>query len=193
MPSRTQFLTHRFAGGWAPDYGKLVSGFPNQTSEVRIPFVLEAENVFWQLDGGFRKIGGTTVIGSQMESGAFPVMGIYDYWRIGTAGSASRRRPRDRSISCSSAASSTVCASAAGTSSAWHTAREQACTRSLCPTTAVGDPCSYAVIKVRNTLVSCRRLRSCARIASSATAASSPIAVTRRRCSSVNAPSTLAL
>jgi hypothetical protein len=59
---------------------------------VRIPFVLEAENVFWQLDGGVRKIGGTTTIGDQMESGSFPVMGIYDYWRIGTAGSATRRR-----------------------------------------------------------------------------------------------------
>ena len=93
MPQRqTQHITHRFAGGWAPDFGPLVSGLPSQTSEIVIPYVLEAENVAWTLDGGVRKIGGTTTLGDQMESGSFAIRGLYDYWRIGTAGSATRRK-----------------------------------------------------------------------------------------------------
>jgi len=91
MPTRTQHITHRFDGGWATDFGALVSGLPTQTSEIRLPFVLEAKNIFWTLDGGFRKIGGTAVVGAEQESGA-TIMGVYDYWRIGASGSATRRK-----------------------------------------------------------------------------------------------------
>lgn len=90
-PVQTRFITHRFAGGWAPGYGKLISGFPTDTREVPIPYVLDAKNIFWNLDGGIRKIGGTSYIGSGMEGGAV-VYGVYDYWRIGTSGSATNRK-----------------------------------------------------------------------------------------------------
>jgi len=92
MPEiQTQFFTHRFDGGWAPDYGSLVSGLPTQTSQIPIPYVLDAKNVFWRLDGGVRKVGGTAQLGSQLGSGAV-IYGVYDYWRMGTAGTPAQRK-----------------------------------------------------------------------------------------------------
>jgi len=91
MPTRTQHITHRFGGGWAPDYGKLVSDLPTQTGSVSIPFTLEAKNIFWNLDGGFKQVGGTAKTSLVLESGA-EIMGLYDYWRIGTSGTYARRK-----------------------------------------------------------------------------------------------------
>ena len=91
MPVRHQHLTHRFDGGWAPGFGKLVSNLPTQTSEVRIPYVLDAKNVFWTLDGGFKKIGGTSTVDIQLSTGD-EVMGLFDYWRIGATGTHARRK-----------------------------------------------------------------------------------------------------
>lgn len=90
-PIQTRIITHRFSGGWAPDFGKLVSALPTQTSEANIPYVLDAKNIFWNLDGGVRKVGGTDYIGSGMEGGAV-VYGVYDYWRIGTTGTYTNRK-----------------------------------------------------------------------------------------------------
>jgi hypothetical protein len=84
-------LTHRFSGGWAPSFGKLVSKLPQQTTEIEIPYVLEAENIFWTLEGGIRKVPGTTKTSAELAGGA-EVMGLYDFWRIGATGSATRRK-----------------------------------------------------------------------------------------------------
>ena len=89
--SNTQFITHRWSGGWAPNYGKLVSNLPTQTTSIEIPFALEAKNIFWSLDGGFSQVGGTAKMSALLESGE-EVMGLFDYWRIGTSGSSTRRK-----------------------------------------------------------------------------------------------------
>ena len=92
MPQvQTRYITHRFSGGWATDLGKLVTGLPTETADFLIPYALEAQNIFWQLDGGFRKIGGTGPIGDQLESGDV-VYGVYDYWKTGTTGSHTQRK-----------------------------------------------------------------------------------------------------
>lgn len=87
----TRFLTHRFGGGFAPDFGKLVSGYPTETGEVEIPYVLNAQNVFWKLDGGIRKIGGADQLSAELGSGSV-IYGLYDYWKIGTSGSPTNRK-----------------------------------------------------------------------------------------------------
>ena len=93
MPKiQTIHVTHTFGGGWAPDYGKLITQPVPQTRQMEIPYVLDARNIFWNLDGGYQSIGGTTRMpNTQLESGA-EVYGLYDYWRIGTAGTATRRK-----------------------------------------------------------------------------------------------------
>ena len=92
MPQRqTQHITHRFSGGWAPDFGKLISAAPAQGGDMLIPYAAEAKNIFWNLDGGFRKAGGTAKLSAELESGA-EIMGVYDYWKIGATGSYTRRK-----------------------------------------------------------------------------------------------------
>ena len=92
MPTRTQTLRHLFGGGFATDYGPSVDAVPDQTGQLTIPFLVDAENVVFELDGGPVKIGGTSKVNSSaLESGAV-ITGLYDYWRQGTGGSATRRR-----------------------------------------------------------------------------------------------------
>ena len=55
-PVQTRFITHRFAGGWAPGYGKLISGFPTDTREVPIPCA-GCEKYLSGISMGIRKIG----------------------------------------------------------------------------------------------------------------------------------------
>lgn len=88
----TLTIRHFFGGGWATDLGPTVDVSPDQSGKVVIPFLVDAENTLYELDGGPHKIGGTTKVNSSaLESGAV-VTGVYDYWRQGIAGSPSRRR-----------------------------------------------------------------------------------------------------
>lgn len=92
MPTRTLTVRHKFMGGFATDFGNSVDSAPDQAGFLFIPFLVEAENVIFGLDGGPQKIGGTTKVNStEMESGV-AVNGVYDYWRQGITGSAARRR-----------------------------------------------------------------------------------------------------
>jgi hypothetical protein len=59
---------------------------------VAIPFLVDAENCLFELDGGPHKIGGTSKVNSVAVASGAAVMGVYDYWRQGTAGSPSRKR-----------------------------------------------------------------------------------------------------
>jgi hypothetical protein len=100
MPAaRTTTIRHLFGGGWATDYGPTVDISPDfsgkvggVTGRVVIPFLVDAENVLFELDGGPHKIGGATKVNSvQLASGA-AITGLYDYWREGAAGTPSRKR-----------------------------------------------------------------------------------------------------
>lgn len=92
MASKTLVLRHMFGGGFATDYGPTTDVVPDQGGQLVIPFLVDAENVVFELDGGPQKIGGTSKLNSSsLESGAV-INGLYDYWRQGTGGSATRRR-----------------------------------------------------------------------------------------------------
>lgn len=93
MPSiSTQTIRHIFQGGWATDFGPTVDVSPDQSGKVPIPFLIDAEDCIFELDGGPHKIGGTSKVNTVAVGSGAAVMGVYDYWRQGTAGSPSRKR-----------------------------------------------------------------------------------------------------
>lgn len=93
MPAiRTQTLRHLFRGGWATDFGPTADVSPDQSGKVSIPFLVDAENCYFELDGGPHKIGGTSKLNSAAVASSAAVQGVYDYWRQGTAGSPVRKR-----------------------------------------------------------------------------------------------------
>lgn len=81
----------RFGGGWATDFGPNFSGM-DQSGIITVPWLVNADNILYELDGGVRKMGGGTRLNSSAITGATSVMGIYDYWRSGTAGSPAQKR-----------------------------------------------------------------------------------------------------
>ncbi len=92
MLQSSKWITLRFDGGWATDFGPTTYGAPAQDGQYQIPFLRDARNIVYEFDGGIHKAPGTAVLNSgTLESGA-PVRGIYDYWRQGTADSPSQRR-----------------------------------------------------------------------------------------------------
>lgn len=88
----TKWITHRFGGGWATDFGPTTYGSPDQSATMTIPFLRDARNTVYEFDGGVHKAPGTSLLSTAtLESGA-PVRGLYDYWRQGTSDSATQRR-----------------------------------------------------------------------------------------------------
>jgi len=91
MTAKSLFLRHVFDGGWATDFGPSSDVVPDGTI-VRVPFLVDADNVIYELDGAPHKAPGASRLNSSaLESGA-DVMGIYDYWISGTSGSATQHR-----------------------------------------------------------------------------------------------------
>jgi hypothetical protein len=85
-------IRHQFTGGWATDFGVNSDNTPNPNGIVQLPFLLNAEDCVYELDGGPRMVGGATKLNSSaLESGAV-IKGIFDYWDIGTAGAPSQHR-----------------------------------------------------------------------------------------------------
>lgn len=90
MTEKSIFLKHTFNGGFATDFGE--NADPEIKETVMIPFLVEAENVVYSLDGGPRKAGGTAKLNStELESGA-NIKGLYDAWLTGTTGSPTQHR-----------------------------------------------------------------------------------------------------
>lgn len=91
MPSnpKQQWISHTFGGGWATDLGPMVrtSGDP-----LVIPFLVDARNCIYELDGGVRKMPGTAKLNSTTLETGSPILGLYDYWRQGVTGSPEQRR-----------------------------------------------------------------------------------------------------
>lgn len=91
-PRRTQFIKHTFGGGWATEFGPSVAVPIQQNNHAVIPYLTTAENVMFKLDGGPRKIPGSTKNhAAALESGA-DITGIFDAWFSGTAGTPTQRR-----------------------------------------------------------------------------------------------------
>jgi len=92
MTSRRSFIRHVFAGGWATDLGLTIESAADDLGRVNIPFLINAENVEYDLDGGPRKIGGATKLNSVTVESGEEIRGLYDYWRQGTGGSPTQKR-----------------------------------------------------------------------------------------------------
>lgn len=92
MLNRTQVIRHLFGGGWATDFGPTADVSPDQSGKVVIPYLLEAQDCLYELNGGPHQIGGASKVNASAVASGNPVTGVYDYWRQGTAGSPSRRR-----------------------------------------------------------------------------------------------------
>lgn len=83
-----------FGGGWATDYGPSFSSGPDNGALV-IPFLLNAENVVYELDGGPHKVGGATKLNTTQvtEAGVgVPVHGMVDVWFHGLVGAPIQKR-----------------------------------------------------------------------------------------------------
>ena len=89
MQQGTQYITHRFAGGWSTDFGPFVYTAP-QGTEMRMPFLIDAQNVMYELNGGCHTMPGTLKMNSSTLGASSTVKAIYDYWRQGTTGSPTR-------------------------------------------------------------------------------------------------------
>lgn len=89
---QTQFITHLFGGGWATDFGPTSYDAPGQDGIFRIKWLNQARNLVYEFDGGLHKAPGTTPLNSASLGTSTAVMGIFDYWKQGTAGSPAQRR-----------------------------------------------------------------------------------------------------
>mgnify|MGYP001603128562 CR=1 FL=1 len=87
----SQWITHKFGGGWATDFGPTAYTQPNG-GQITVPFLYDARNTVYEFDGGVRKAPGTSLLNSVVMESAAPVRGIYDFWRQGTLDSATQRR-----------------------------------------------------------------------------------------------------
>lgn len=92
MTSRSKFIKHLFSGGWATDYGPTAFVDILNGNKVALPWLNEAENVIYELDGGPHKMPGCTKnFSSPLESGAL-IAGVYDAWFSGSSGSPAQHR-----------------------------------------------------------------------------------------------------
>ena len=92
MATDRRYIRHVFGGGWATDFGPSVDAVPDQTGRVSLPFLVDADNCEYELDGGPHKIGGLARLNSTTIESGEEIRGLVDYWRQGTSGSPSQKR-----------------------------------------------------------------------------------------------------
>ena len=92
MASKRTNLRYLFGGGFASDFGPSSDIGPNQAGDVVFPFLTKAENVFFELDGGPHKIGGTTKLNSSVIESGEEIRGLFDYWAQGSTGVPTQQR-----------------------------------------------------------------------------------------------------
>lgn len=92
MTTRRTALRHVFDGGWTTDLSPRAGIAADQSGTVRIPYLLTAENIVYELDGGVHKAPGTSKVNSSaLESGA-DIIGAYDAWFHGAVGTPAQHR-----------------------------------------------------------------------------------------------------
>lgn len=91
MPGYRTSIRHVFGGGWATDFGPVADLPIAADGSVIIPFLVEAENTYYEYDGGPHKIGGTTKFNAAAVASGASVRGCFDYWKQGTGGSPAQR------------------------------------------------------------------------------------------------------
>lgn len=94
MPDQKGKAVISFGGGWATEFGPSVAT-PPQGNALSIPYLLNADNVIYELDGGPHKVGGANKLNSSQitEGGnAVPFQGLTDVWFQGTGGNETQKR-----------------------------------------------------------------------------------------------------
>ena len=88
----TKWITHRFGGGWATDFGPTAYGSPDAANMMTIPFLTDARNTVYEFDGGIHKAPGTLILNQTTLENNETVRGIYDYWKQGNSDAPVQRR-----------------------------------------------------------------------------------------------------
>jgi len=90
---KSQSISHSIGGGWATDYGQTLYSAPDG-GHLRLPWLNEAQNVQFGFDGSVKKFTGTSTLNStplyNRITGDTSLQNVYDYWKIGTAGTPSQ-------------------------------------------------------------------------------------------------------
>ena len=84
MTTRNTQTRILFEGGWATDFGPTAHVSIGQDGTVRVPFLVDADNVSFDLDGGPHKIGGTERINSTALNSGTSVRGGVDFFVLAT-------------------------------------------------------------------------------------------------------------
>jgi hypothetical protein len=96
MSTKQLFVRHIFDGGWATDFGPSSDVGPDQAGMLRVPFLVNAENTIYNLDGSPRKAPGTTKLNSVSlddgSHGAETIKGLFDFWISGASGASTQHR-----------------------------------------------------------------------------------------------------
>jgi len=87
VSSRLTHIEHVFGGGWAPDYGAMAHVEIGKDGRCEIPWLMDAEDVEFEMDGSARKLYGYDNLYLVALEGGAAIRGLYDFWRQGTAGS----------------------------------------------------------------------------------------------------------
>jgi len=77
MASQSGRARYALAGGLASDFGSSVQ-VTSDGGLIAIPFLLEAKDIYYTLNGGVRKIGGTERLGAAFGTGG--IDSLHDYW-----------------------------------------------------------------------------------------------------------------
>jgi len=90
MPGRYKDIRHFFNGGLATDFSINAELPADNLGRVQIPYLLQANNTIYELDGSVHKMPGTNRLNSVALDG--PVRGLVDFFIQGTGGSPSQHR-----------------------------------------------------------------------------------------------------
>lgn len=89
MPDSYRKTILTWGGGWAPDIGNSYSGAP-ANGVLALPFLKQADNVLYELDGSPHKVGGTIRYNSSAIDSGVTVTGLTDFFT--TTGSRVQKR-----------------------------------------------------------------------------------------------------
>lgn len=91
MASRTPWIRHIIEGGWATDLGQVYDGQVPANLVMSIPFLTQADDLLFQLQGIRKAPGAAKINSGALESGA-AIRTAYDAWFSGTSGTPAQRR-----------------------------------------------------------------------------------------------------
>ena len=92
LPPGQAIFPLTIAGGLATEYGPRAPTTLDNDGRVVVPYLLFADNAAWSFDGWPKKMPGATRVNTTTTGATDAVMGIFDHWRQGTAGTQVQKR-----------------------------------------------------------------------------------------------------